>query len=94
MASLALALALSERLPELRSAAAASLESLFLDEGFGTLDPETLDAVISALEGLRSEERMVGIITHVPELAQRIEHRIEVVKAPEGSTVRVAGATA
>ena len=35
---------------------------------------------------------MVGIITHVPELAARIEHRIEVVKAPEGSTVRVAGA--
>ena len=94
VASLALALALSERLPELRAAAASSLESLFLDEGFGTLDPETLDAVISALEGLRSEERMVGIITHVPELAARIEHRIDVVKSPEGSTVRVAGAAA
>jgi exonuclease SbcC len=89
--SLALALALSERLPELRSAAAAALESLFLDEGFGTLDPETLETVINALEGLRSEDRMVGIITHVPELAQRIENRITVVKSPAGSRVEVSG---
>ncbi len=87
--SLALALALSERLPELRSAAAAALESLFLDEGFGTLDPETLETVINALEGLRSEDRMVGIITHVPELAQRIENRITVIKSPAGSRVEV-----
>lgn len=92
VASLALALALSERLPELRSAAASSLESLFLDEGFGTLDLETLDAVINALEGLRSEERMVGIITHVPELAQRVEHRIIVRKSPEGSSLVMATA--
>jgi exonuclease SbcC len=76
-------------LPELRSAAAATLESLFLDEGFGTLDPETLETVIDALEGLRSEDRMVGIITHVPELAQRIETRITVVKSPAGSRVEV-----
>ncbi len=92
VASLALALALSERLPELRNAAASSLESLFLDEGFGTLDFETLDAVIDALEGLRSEGRMVGIITHVPELAQRVEHRIVVRKSPEGSSVAMATA--
>jgi exonuclease SbcC len=85
VASLALALALSERLPELRSQASAVLESLFLDEGFGTLDPEVLDVVISALEGLRSQERMVGIITHVPELARRIESRIEVTTSPAGS---------
>ncbi|MEX2235944.1 MAG: SMC family ATPase [Dehalococcoidia bacterium] len=89
--SLALALALSERLPELRSAAAAPLESLFLDEGFGTLDPETLDVVITALEGLRSEERMVGIISHVSELPQRIESRIEVTTSPEGSNLKVVG---
>lgn len=87
VASLALALALSERLPELRSAAAARLESLFLDEGFGTLDPTTLDTVITALEGLRSEERMVGIITHVPDLAQRIETRIEITPSRSGSSV-------
>ncbi len=92
VASLALALALSERLPELRSAAGATLESLFLDEGFGSLDPETLETVITALEGLRSEDRMVGIITHVPELARRIETRIEVTPSPASSTVQVVGA--
>jgi exonuclease SbcC len=91
VASLALALALSERLPELRSAAASPLESLFLDEGFGTLDPVALETVITALEGLRSEERMVGIITHVPELAERVEHRIVVRASPEGSSVETAG---
>ena len=91
-ASLALALALAERLPELRDAAAASLESLFLDEGFGTLDQATLDTVIGALEGLRSEERVVGVITHVPELAKRIECRIEVEKSPAGSNLSVVGA--
>ncbi len=89
--SLALALALAQSLPQLRSAVAASLESLFIDEGFGTLDSETLDTVISALEELRARDRMVGIVTHVPELAQRIETRIIVQKAPEGSTVTVAG---
>ncbi len=94
VASLALALALAERLPELRSAAATSLESLFLDEGFGTLDPETLGTVIDALEGLRSEERMVGIITHVPELAARIETRIDVTKSPAGSTIAVSAGAA
>ena len=90
--SLALALALAERLPELRRAAATTLESLFLDEGFGTLDQETLDTVIGALEGLRSQERLVGIITHVPELARRIECRIEVQTSPSGSGVTVVGA--
>jgi exonuclease SbcC len=91
IASLALALALSERLPELQQSTAASLDSLFLDEGFGTLDADTLDPVISALEGLRSEGRMVGVITHVEEIAQRIETRIEVRKSQRGSTLRVVG---
>ena len=90
--SLALALSLAERMPELRNAAAASLESLFLDEGFGTLDGETLETVIGALEGLRSEERLVVLITHVPELARRIECRIEVRKSPAGSSVSVVSA--
>jgi exonuclease SbcC len=91
IASLALALSLSEHLPELRRLSAPVIESLFLDEGFGTLDPDTLETVITALEGLRSQERLVGIITHVPELAQRIESRIEVHKAREGSTLTVSG---
>jgi len=90
-ASLALALALSESMPQLRSSASASLDSLFLDEGFGTLDTESLGEVIDALEGLRSEERLVGIVTHLSDLAQRIETRIEVSKSPEGSSLRVVG---
>ncbi|MBF6599565.1 MAG: SMC family ATPase [Dehalococcoidia bacterium] len=90
IASLALALALSERLPELRSGASAVLESLFLDEGFGTLDEEVLDVVITALEGLRSEDRMVGIISHVPDLPRRIGARITVKKSPAGSLIAMA----
>ncbi len=86
--SLALALALAESLPSIRENVATSLESLFIDEGFGTLDPGTLDTVITALEGLRSQDRMVGIVTHVPELAQRIEARIEVEGGPSGSRIR------
>jgi exonuclease SbcC len=93
VASLALALALAEQLPRIQTAAAGALESLFLDEGFGTLDAHTLDPVMSALDELRAEDRLVGIITHVPELAQRIETRIEVDKSQHGSTVRVVGAT-
>jgi len=95
VASLALALALSERLPELRSGAAAALESLFLDEGFGTLDDATLEPVLEALNGLRLQERMVGVITHVPKVAEQIAHRIEVRTTAGGnSTVHVAGAAA
>ena len=49
------------------------------------------DTVIGALEGLRSQERVVGVITHVPELAKRIECRIEVEKSPAGSSLTVVG---
>ncbi len=94
VASLALALALSERLPELRSASASRLESLFLDEGFGTLDPETLQTVINVIDRLRQDSRMVGIITHVPDLAQRIDQQIVVQKSPAGSTIEVRGVLA
>jgi DNA repair protein SbcC/Rad50 len=94
VASLALALALAEQLPRIQTAAAGALESLFLDEGFGTLDTHTLDPVMSALDELRAEDRLVGIITHVPELAQRIETRIEIDKSPQGSTLRVVGSAA
>jgi exonuclease SbcC len=90
--SLALAFALADQLPQIRQASAAQLESLFLDEGFGSLDADTLDPVMSALDGLRSEGRLVGIVTHVQELAERIGTRIEVTKSPTGSTVAIVGA--
>jgi exonuclease SbcC len=79
-ASLALALALSEQLAGL-STAAASLESIVLDEGFGTLDATTLDTVAATLESLAARgDRMVGVVTHVGGLAERIPVRFEVRK--------------
>jgi exonuclease SbcC len=83
LASLALALALAESLARLSAGgrAAEALESLFLDEGFGTLDGETLDVVVSALDALHGGERLVGIVTHVRELAERLPTRVEVSRA-------------
>ncbi len=79
-ASLALALALSEQLAGM-SATAASLESIVLDEGFGTLDAATLDVVAATLENLAARgDRMVGVVTHVNALAERVPVRFEVHK--------------
>jgi exonuclease SbcC len=79
-ASLALALALSEQLTGM-STGAASLESILLDEGFGTLDGSTLDTVAATLENLAARgDRMVGVVTHVGSLADRVPVRFEVRK--------------
>jgi exonuclease SbcC len=79
-ASLALALALSEQLAGM-STTAASLESIVLDEGFGTLDAATLDVVAATLENLAARgDRMVGVVTHVNALAERVPVRFEVHK--------------
>jgi exonuclease SbcC len=73
MASLSLALALSKHVSELAGEGlGARLEAVFIDEGFGALDPETLDEVIDALERLRQDDLLIGIISHVPALAERI----------------------
>ncbi|HEX8630949.1 MAG TPA: SMC family ATPase [Catenuloplanes sp.] len=86
-ASLALALALSEQLAGM-STAAASLESIMLDEGFGTLDVATLDTVAATLENLAARgDRMVGVVTHVSALAERVPVRFEVHK--DARTARV-----
>jgi len=61
---------------------------LFLDEGFGTLDPETLRTVTDAIEQLAGDGRLVGVITHVPELAEQFP-RVEVQKSPRGSRLQV-----
>ncbi|WP_202976959.1 SbcC/MukB-like Walker B domain-containing protein [Ornithinimicrobium flavum] len=70
-ASLALALALSEQLASLAVGGNARLDSIFLDEGFGTLDPDALETVAATLENLAQGERMVGVVTHVAALAER-----------------------
>ena len=72
LASLALALALSENVAQLATEGAPQIESMFLDEGFGTLDQDTLDIVASAIEELGAQGRMIGVVTHVRELADRI----------------------
>jgi len=92
VASLALALALAERLPSLGAAgtSTSSLESLFIDEGFGALDSDNLEAVTSALEEIGSGgSRMVGIITHLLALAERMPACIRVEKSQSGSTLTV-----
>ena len=87
LTSFTLALALSEL-----SRGRAQIHSLFLDEGFGTLDPETLDVTIAALEGLRIRGRSIFLISHVGELTRRIPVRIAVEKMGNGSSrVQVRG---
>ena len=87
LASLSLALALSEM-----SRGRTQLNSLFLDEGFGTLDTKTLDTAISALEALRMAGRSIVVISHVGELTRRIPVQITVEKMGNGSSrVRIRG---
>ena len=87
LASLALALSLAEHLRELAVAATPRLESIFLDEGFGTLDPETLDVVAATVEELGASGRTVGLVTHVRELAERVPVRFEVRRGASGSVI-------
>ncbi|AGA58491.1 MAG: hypothetical protein C6W55_13920 [Thermobacillus sp.] len=87
LASLALALALSGQI-QLRGQ--HPLQFFFLDEGFGTLDPELLDTVVTALERLHTDNLAVGVISHVPELRARLPRRLIVEPAePAGSGSRV-----
>ncbi|MBF4617645.1 SMC family ATPase [Clavibacter sp. VKM Ac-2873] len=83
-ASLALALGLADVVQA--EAGGLQLGTLFVDEGFGTLDPETLDAVMSELGRLSSDGRTVGIVSHVEELKQRVADRIEVRRLSDGSS--------
>jgi exonuclease SbcC len=88
LASLALALALADQVRSLSVTDRARLDSLFLDEGFGTLDPEALRTVTDAIELLAGDGRLVGVITHVKELAEQFP-RIEVRKDPAGSRLEL-----
>jgi exonuclease SbcC len=92
-ASLALALALSSQISALAAAGAARLDSIFLDEGFGTLDPDTLDVVATTLETLAQGQRMVGVVTHVAALAERVPVRFKVSRDARTSSVIREGLT-
>ncbi len=87
LASLSLALALSEDLVQLAAEGSARLEAIFLDEGFGTLDAETLEVVAATVDNLAAEGRMVGIVTHVRELADRVPLQFRVRKDARTSTI-------
>lgn len=87
-ASLSLALGLSDEIQS--SAGGIRLDTMFVDEGFGSLDEESLNQAISALEGLSEGERLVGIISHVAELKERIDKQLVVTKDKlGGSRVRI-----
>lgn len=83
LASLSLAVALAE----LVGRRGGQLQALFLDEGFGTLSAECLDRALSALEQLAAQGRLIGIISHVPLIAERVEHVWWVRKSPAGSEI-------
>lgn len=87
MASLALALGLADVVTA--ESGGVQIDSLFVDEGFGTLDPQALDAVMNVLDELRRGGRTVGVISHVEELRTRITSRLSVVPGRNGS--RLAG---
>lgn len=82
-ASLSLALGLSDVVQS--SAGGVSLETMFVDEGFGTLDPQSLDNAIDSLLELQKGGRLVGIISHVQELKERVDAKIEVTSTKRGS---------
>ncbi|OKI01938.1 exonuclease [Streptomyces sp. CB02923] len=85
-ASLALALGLADVVTD--EAGGTRLDTLFIDEGFGSLDEQTLDEVLDVLDSLRERDRSVGIVSHVADLRQRIPAQLEVVKDRAGSSVR------
>ena len=86
LASLSLALGLADVVTSY--AGGTRLDTIFIDEGFGTLDTETLDLAIRALLDLQKGGRLVGIISHVEELKERIDARLEVTKGKNGSEAR------
>ena len=85
-ASLALALGLADVVTA--EAGGTLLETLFVDEGFGSLDDDTLDEVMGVLDGLRDGGRTVGIVSHVADLRQRVPVQLRVEKGRAGSHVR------
>jgi exonuclease SbcC len=87
IASLALALGLADVVTA--EAAGTPMEALFVDEGFGTLDEDTLDEVMNVLDSLREGGRIVGIVSHVTELRQRVPAQVHVHKGRRGSHVSV-----
>lgn len=87
LASLALALGLADVVAA--ESGGVVLDTMFIDEGFGTLDADTLDLVMGVLDELRAGGRVVGIVSHVDEMRQRIPSRLHVVRGRTGSTLEM-----
>lgn len=85
--SLSLALGMSDMVQALSGG--IRVDALFIDEGFGSLDSESLEQACEALNSLVEKDRLIGIISHVPELAEKIENQIRVRKTSAGSTIEV-----
>lgn len=89
LASLSLALGLADAV----SQHGGRLQSFFLDEGFGSLDPESLDQALDGIERVVAQDRLIGLVSHVPGLAARVEDKIVLDKDADGLTVVVSGAS-
>lgn len=85
--SLALALALADVVRS--EAGGQEIDTLFVDEGFGSLDEQTLEQVLETLDGLRRTGRVIGVVSHVSEMKQRIDTQLVVTKTPGGSHLSV-----
>ncbi|MDQ0633452.1 exonuclease SbcC [Arthrobacter pascens] len=90
MASLSLALGLADVVQQ--ESGGIQIDTLFVDEGFGSLDEQSLEQVMDALEGLRDGGRVVGLVSHVGEMKQRIGTQLQVVKGRNGSTLHISDA--
>lgn len=85
MAALAMALGLSDIVG--RNAGGIQMDMMFIDEGFGSLDANSRQAAIEVLKQLADGKRMVGIISHVTELKEQMEHKLVVIRSDKGSKV-------
>ena len=86
LASMALALGLADVIQSY--AGGIHMDTMFIDEGFGTLDPDTLELAMETLLQLQSSGRLISIISHVPELKSRIPAHLEVTRGDDGSTAK------
>ncbi|GAA1455631.1 AAA family ATPase [Williamsia maris] len=91
-ASLALALGLADVVSA--ESGGRVLDTIFIDEGFGTLDPEALDLVMGVLDELRSGGRVVGVVSHVDEMRARIPAQLRVIRGEGGSALQMIGTSA
>ena len=90
IASLSLALGLSDEIQS--SSSGVKLDAMFVDEGFGSLDSESLNQVMKALLNLTEGDRLVGLISHVADFKERIKRQIIVTKARSGGSYAVISA--